>query len=351
VILADSQYADWLADRVELTRFDDVLAKRWAPLRRLVGLPRPLGGLVRGLLLASAGRHAAVVVVNDNLPGVATLLFVEAWVRRRRRVVMLQFRRREQPRRAWARAVYEAWLRLVRRPAVRRAMAEGHVASPREQDGYAIEYAIPKERLVYIPWPWRQFRDQPAVTKGSAATDGPPLVLSSGRTQCDWKTMVEAANGRPWKLVIVCSRHDIDSVRMLPRGPNVEVRGEIPLAEHAELMARARVYAMAMEDHWVSAGHVRLMHANQHGVPVVATRTPALDDYVADGETALLVPPGDPEALRNAIERILGDPALAERLRRAADERSMRWVRDDYLDALAELVGDVAARCRSREAG
>jgi glycosyltransferase involved in cell wall biosynthesis len=61
------------------------------------------------------------------------------------------------------------------------------------------------------------------------------------------------------------------------------------------------------------------------GRPVVAARGGALLELVADGETGLLVEPRDAPGMRAAVERLLGDPALRERLgaeaRRRARER------------------------------
>ena len=50
--------------------------------------------------------------------------------------------------------------------------------------------------------------------------------------------------------------------------------------------------------------------AMAHGRAVVATRVGGLVDLVRDGETGLLVEPGDRAALRAAIDRLLADPAL-----------------------------------------
>lgn len=65
--------------------------------------------------------------------------------------------------------------------------------------------------------------------------------------------------------------------------------------------------------------------AMRAGRPVVATRVGGLPEVVEDGETGLLVAPGDPAALEAALRRVLGDPALAKRLgeagRRRAQER------------------------------
>jgi glycosyltransferase involved in cell wall biosynthesis len=58
--------------------------------------------------------------------------------------------------------------------------------------------------------------------------------------------------------------------------------------------------------------------AMAHGRPVVATAVGGLADAIEDGGTGLLVPPGDPSALRSALVRLLEDPELRRRLGEAA---------------------------------
>lgn len=50
------------------------------------------------------------------------------------------------------------------------------------------------------------------------------------------------------------------------------------------------------------------------GTPLVTADTPAARELLADGESALLCPPGDAEALAAAVRRLASDPALAQRL-------------------------------------
>ena len=50
------------------------------------------------------------------------------------------------------------------------------------------------------------------------------------------------------------------------------------------------------------------------GAPVVTGDTPAARELLADGESALLVPPGDPQALAAALRRLRDDPGLARRI-------------------------------------
>ncbi len=65
------------------------------------------------------------------------------------------------------------------------------------------------------------------------------------------------------------------------------------------------------------------LQAMASGVPLVATTAGALPEVVGrDGETALLVPPGDAAALARAIGALLDDPALRTRLSDAALQRS-----------------------------
>lgn len=57
--------------------------------------------------------------------------------------------------------------------------------------------------------------------------------------------------------------------------------------------------------------------------PVVATRSGGSEEVVIEHETGLLVPPGEPEALANAIVELLDDPQRAESMGRAARERAI----------------------------
>src|SRR5205814_3709756 len=74
--------------------------------------------------------------------------------------------------------------------------------------------------------------------------------------------------------------------------------------------------------------------AMAHARPVVATAVGGLAEAIVDGESGLLVPPGDIEAPRAALARLLGDTELRARLGTAARER----VRERYSRAVAATV-------------
>lgn len=75
-----------------------------------------------------------------------------------------------------------------------------------------------------------------------------------------------------------------------------------------------------------------VMEAMAMGLPVVATNIGGSLDQVVDGVTGLLVPPADPAALADAIEKLLLDPARRERMGRSGQDR----IRSHF--SLAEMV-------------
>jgi glycosyltransferase involved in cell wall biosynthesis len=105
--------------------------------------------------------------------------------------------------------------------------------------------------------------------------------------------------------------------------------------------------AAALDEAWVlvlpsrSEGMGRvLVEAFCRGRGVVGTRAGSIPNLVADGVSGLLVEPGDPEALADALVRVLSDRALAERLAEGARAAATPWLQtpDQYARRMRELV-------------
>ena len=89
---------------------------------------------------------------------------------------------------------------------------------------------------------------------------------------------------------------------------------------------------------------VVLIESLGYGTPVIASAAGGIVDIVRDGETGLLVPPGDEAALAAAIGRLREDPWLAARLVREGQAhvaREFGW--DVVVGRLAELYRGLAA--------
>ncbi len=116
-------------------------------------------------------------------------------------------------------------------------------------------------------------------------------------------------------------------------GDRVSAPGWVGPSEVESLLGEADILVLPSFDENLP---MSVIEAMAHGLAVVATPVGAVEDIVADGQTGLLVPPGDTEALRQALKRLVADPALRRRLGEAA--RSLHAARlaiGPYADALA----------------
>jgi len=66
---------------------------------------------------------------------------------------------------------------------------------------------------------------------------------------------------------------------------------------------------------------VALMEAMACGLPVVASDLSGIPELVEDGRTGILVPPGDAEALADALVRLAGDAGLRARMGEAGTQK------------------------------
>ncbi len=109
--------------------------------------------------------------------------------------------------------------------------------------------------------------------------------------------------------------------------------GYVPADDVARLVGGARLVA-APYTRSNSSGVVRL--AQTLARPVVATDVGDLSGSVKDGETGLVVRPGDPEGLAEAVIRLLGDPRLATRM--GAEGRRQLFAESSWELAAGRLV-------------
>lgn len=78
------------------------------------------------------------------------------------------------------------------------------------------------------------------------------------------------------------------------------------------------------------------------GRPVIATGTGGSAEYLRDGENALLVEPGDSQALGRAVQRLAREPGLRERLRAGGLRTAARHDESTFLDGLEREAERVA---------
>lgn len=118
---------------------------------------------------------------------------------------------------------------------------------------------------------------------------------------------------------------------------------------HALVMEAWRRSALALVPSICQeTGPIVVMEAMACGKPVIGSRIGNIVNLVVDGQTGLIVPPGDADALRQAMERLLTDAALRARFGQAALRRVTQFQASSVIPRIERLYQDLLHRDASR---
>lgn len=229
-------------------------------------------------------------------------------------VLQLIYNRRPGWKGAWYRAVY-GW--LIGSPALTRLVC----AASFERSWYAEEFgAEVGSKLVFLPFgrntPWQDDPCSPASPDRGAPF--PPFFFTGGTSNRDYATLIEAFRGLPWQLQIACYPADVAGLAI---PPNVQVLHGVFDDDFKRKVHDCLAVIIPIKSARVSAGQLVLLDAMRVGKASIVTAGSCMEDY-ADGSTALRVPVGDVQALRQAVTALAGDDGtLRARLGQASRER------------------------------
>lgn len=198
-----------------------------------------------------------------------------------------------------------------------------HFVVIRRRDVRLLEagFGVPAHRCSFVHWPvdaWEPTTDAAAE----------PYLYSAGWAQRDWETLLSALRDVPVRAVLA---GEVGPHGRRQHGRAVlDVIGPIPEHEGRALLQGCTLMVLPLLDNGRPAGPLVLLDAMSAGRPVVATRTDGIADYVRDGRDAVLVPPGDAEAMAVAIGRLLGDEAERHRLGEAARVATADWTPEAF---------------------
>lgn len=309
----DLRLAAEVARRVRLRKYDTVLS-----LSERVGIP---------LALALGRRVRQAVILHHPLSRLKLRALRVAGLHRAWRLML-----------CLSRAEADEFRRALR-------AAEDEVQvlnTPVDIDFYRPDFAPPDPALEKRETLLSR-QASPAAAPPDPAAEA-PHILSLGLSYRDYPTLVAAMRqlpdvgchiraGSSW----VYGRSGYEQ-ETLPA--NIAPHPFVPPSELRHVFRRCRFVVIPLQPgtQW-AAGCTSVQIAQAMGKAVIATRLPGLEDYVAHGETGLLIPAKDPVALAAAIDRLWRDPHEAEQM----GARGRRWIEaefslDQWLDRLAGLV-------------
>jgi len=188
-------------------------------------------------------------------------------------------------------------------------------------DMYITPSAFARSRYVKAGWP----ADRIVVKYNTAPDPGPPQPAYDGGFLClsrlypekgvdvlldAWER--EFPDGGPRLRIVGSGELESELRRRAEPLAGVEFTGQAAREEGLRMLASAR--ALIVPSRWYEVFPRIVAEAYALGVPVVASRLGSLAEIVHDGETGLLVEPGDAGDLASALRRLAADPGEAARL-------------------------------------
>jgi glycosyltransferase involved in cell wall biosynthesis len=169
--------------------------------------------------------------------------------------------------------------------------------------------------------------------------------VSAGREHRDYAVLDRACAGLGQQLFIAAgSLHSPGAPCTLPPPTSQAVVRQLDHVSLRDLYARAAIVVVPLLPNDFQAGVTTLLEAMAMGKAVVVSATEGQRDIVINGETGVLVPPGDDGALRAVLARLLAD--RTERLRLGRNARlavQERYGLDRYVGSLAASIRAAAA--------
>lgn len=212
------------------------------------------------------------------------------------------------------------------------------VHSQEERRVYSAWLSLPERRFLFVPF------QRGVVQVGPYDIGDEPFLVSLGSAGRDYRTLFAAVAGQDQRVVVVAKP---DALVGLDIPPKVEVLNGLSLLECQSLASRAVAGVVPIANLDTASGQVSFLMLMALGVPVIVTDCPGSRDYLIDGHDALIVPPGDADALRLAIQKVWSNAEFRKRL----SANSLQSWRERFSDeaagvnlvrALAKAVGGSA---------
>jgi glycosyltransferase involved in cell wall biosynthesis len=233
--------------------------------------------------------------------------------------------------------------------ATARRVVRFHANARHVADVMAPRLGVPRERVEVIPRgrdPQRLGRRDPErtarVRAGLGVADGSPLLLAVARHehQKGLDVLLEALPGvlagAAGARLVVAGRDGNQTPLLRATADRLGLNGAVAFLgareDVADLLSAADV--VVIPSRWEGLSNV-LIEAMALEAPVVASDLPTLHDAVTDGDTARLVPVGDPGRLAEAVVATLDDPADATARAKRAYQRFLdQFTIDGVMDQM-----------------
>ena len=211
-------------------------------------------------------------------------------------------------------------------------------------------YRIASDKLTYVPFKVNAYD---LVT--SSPMDDSGYVFSGGMSRRDYPTLIKACRGLPYPVKIVVPAPDQARAHAtflnesdLPANVKV-IHDDGSLESFIGHIAHARLVVIPTKKRdFASTGTSVYLTSMALGKCVIISAGPTSDDILCEGQ-AVIVPPEDSDALREAIQRVYEDDAYRNRVAATGRDYALSLGGEERF--FQSLLKEIAAECGREQNG
>jgi len=217
------------------------------------------------------------------------------------------------------------------------------VSSPQVKQ-FSDTLGVSEEKISFLPYGVDCKFFKPAKSEVQREE---PFLVTIGNVYRDDALLLDVIKDIPIKMIRVTTFSSVakklEKRAMRKRLKNVSVRLGLPYSELADLLQKSAFVVLPLISTDQPVGLTALMEAMAVGKPVIVTKGLACTDYIIDGETGILVKPGDKLQLKKKILELLRNPEKRERIglaaRRAIERKfSLEIVARKWINLIWEVT-------------
>jgi glycosyltransferase involved in cell wall biosynthesis len=209
---------------------------------------------------------------------------------------------------------------------------------------HGVDLSLSSELMAHRP----AIRHEVRESLGTPSDTVLVVTVANLRSEKGYDVLLDAAHlaaQRHLPLRFAAAGHGSMRAELVARAHELGLDDRFQFLGHRDdalrLIAAADVFVLASRQEGLP---VALMEAMSVGAAIVATSVGGVPLVIDDGVNGVIVPPGDPKALTDALERVGGDPGLRDRLGARAQidsaafdvARSSHEIEDIYRRVLAD---------------
>jgi len=213
---------------------------------------------------------------------------------------------------------------------------------------YVDECELSPSQVVILPNPVCVPTEVP-----DRSNNGEVQIVHLGRLGKGAYDLLNAFLGLPEGLrqrarLVLAGDGDVEGVRKMaqPGGDRVIVPGWLDTPDRNRLLGKSDVFALVSRAEGVP---MALLEAMANGIPSITTPVGGIPDVFVDGVHGVLVKPGDVDAIRAGLARLITDDAFRQAAGHAARESVRQFDVHTYARKLADIYQRIAPVAEVRE--